>query len=174
MVVADTTPLRHLVAIGKADLLASLYRCVSIGPVIQAELQASATPERVKKWIYGKPSWLDIRQEPDLGRSTLFAKYLLDPGERETLQMAVALQAELVLIDDRAGRNAAKECGLRISGTIGVFESAHDLGLLPNFLQVLSDIEASGFYLSSSFRSLILDRYQQRFRRLKLQATTEE
>ena len=43
IVVSDTTPLRHLIAIGEAELLASLYGTVIVPRAVWAELQAEAT-----------------------------------------------------------------------------------------------------------------------------------
>ena len=52
IVVSDTTPLRHLIAIGEAELLPKLYGTVIVPGAVWAELQAEATPLIVKK-----PSW---------------------------------------------------------------------------------------------------------------------
>ena len=42
IVVSDTTPLRHLIAIGEAELLPRLYRTVIVPGAVWAELQAEA------------------------------------------------------------------------------------------------------------------------------------
>jgi predicted nucleic acid-binding protein len=44
IVVSDTTPLRHLIAIGEAELLPRLYGTVIVPPAVWAELQAAAYP----------------------------------------------------------------------------------------------------------------------------------
>jgi formamidopyrimidine-DNA glycosylase len=43
IVVSDTTPLRHLIAIGEAELLPKLYGTVIVPGAVWAELQAEAT-----------------------------------------------------------------------------------------------------------------------------------
>ena len=56
IVVSDTTPLRHLIAIGEAELLPKLYGTVIVPGAVWAELQAEATPLIVKTWPVRSPS----------------------------------------------------------------------------------------------------------------------
>lgn len=49
---------------------------------------------------------------------------ILDRGEREAIQLARQHGADLVILDDKAARLAARELGLRITGTLGVLEAA--------------------------------------------------
>lgn len=64
IVVSDTTPLRHLVAIGEAELLPRLYGTVIVPGAVWAELQAEATPVMVKTWLADAPNWLEVRSSP--------------------------------------------------------------------------------------------------------------
>jgi hypothetical protein len=61
IVVSDTTPLRHLIAIGEAELLPELYGTVIVPGAVWAELQAEATPLIVKTWLGSAPDWLEVR-----------------------------------------------------------------------------------------------------------------
>ena len=61
IVVSDTTPLRHLIAIGEAELLPKLYGTVIVPGAVWAELQAEATPLIVKTWLESPPDWLEVR-----------------------------------------------------------------------------------------------------------------
>jgi hypothetical protein len=60
IVVSGTTPLRHLIAIGEAELLPKLYGNVIVPGAVWAELQAEATPLIVKTW--------PVRSPPPIGR----------------------------------------------------------------------------------------------------------
>lgn len=55
IVVADTTPFRHLIAIGEADLLRAICGAVAVPPTVWRELRAEATPEAVKRWVATAP-----------------------------------------------------------------------------------------------------------------------
>jgi predicted nucleic acid-binding protein len=58
IVVSDRTPLRHLIAIGEAELLPKLYGTVIVPGAVWAELQAEATPLTVKTWLGLRPTAL--------------------------------------------------------------------------------------------------------------------
>jgi predicted nucleic acid-binding protein len=61
IVVADTTPLNHLILIDKVSLLKTLYGRVIIPYAVLSELQDEATPPRVKEWIGNRPDWLEVK-----------------------------------------------------------------------------------------------------------------
>ena len=106
IVISDTTPLRHLIAIGKADLLGKLYQAVTIPAGVWKELQADSTPHAVSAWMSAPPDWLHIHLPPLSGSIDLLSS-ALDPGEREAIQLAIELKAGLLLMDDRDGRAMA-------------------------------------------------------------------
>lgn len=91
IVVSDTTPLRHLIAIGKVDLLRKVYGAVVVPEAVWTELQAESTPSAVKAWLQSAPDWLQVRRsrEPLAGDTSLEN---LDEGEREAIQLAVELK----------------------------------------------------------------------------------
>ena len=82
IVVSDTTPLRHLIVIGKVDLLRRVYGAVIVPVAVWSELQAESTPSAVKAWLQSAPDWLQVRRagEPPPGDTSLDN---LDDGERE-------------------------------------------------------------------------------------------
>jgi predicted nucleic acid-binding protein len=49
----------------------------------------------------------------------------LDRGERDTLALAISLNSRLVLMDEIAGRQSARERGLAVRGTLGVLIEAY-------------------------------------------------
>jgi predicted nucleic acid-binding protein len=55
---------------------------------------------------------------------------LLDQGEREAIQLALDESADLLLIDERKGRNEAERRGLVTTGTLGVLLAADARGLI--------------------------------------------
>jgi predicted nucleic acid-binding protein len=161
IVVSDTTPLRHLIAIGEAELLHRLYGTVIVPSAVWAELQAAATPLTVKTWLADAPDWLEVRSSPaSLTRDPAFDA--LDAGEREAIQLASELGADLLLMDDREGRSLAIRRQLPVTGTLGVLERADVVGLLSDLPATLARLEASGFYLSVRLRDSVLARHRSR------------
>jgi predicted nucleic acid-binding protein len=59
----------------------------------------------------------------------------LDDGERAAIALAVAIGAELILMDDRAGVAVAYQKGLTVTGTLGVLDLAARRGLIRTFPQ---------------------------------------
>ena len=54
----------------------------------------------------------------------------MDSGEREAIALALAVGTEFVLLDERKGRQAAKEQGLRAFGTLAVLGIAAERKLV--------------------------------------------
>jgi predicted nucleic acid-binding protein len=50
----------------------------------------------------------------------------------------------------------------KISGTLGVLETADSVGLIDNFPNVIEELKASGFYLKPPLEALLLRRHDQR------------
>ena len=59
IVIADTTPLSHLILIEQDRLLKALYGRVIVPPAVLSELQARAAPPRIKAWVSNRPDWLE-------------------------------------------------------------------------------------------------------------------
>ncbi|WP_446009346.1 DUF3368 domain-containing protein [Candidatus Electrothrix sp.] len=73
----------------------------------------------------------------------------LDQGESETIALAVELRADLVLLDEKEGRNVAAHFGLRPVGIIGVLLEAKKKGLTTELRPHLDALRnEAGFYLS--------------------------
>ncbi|HMD70720.1 MAG TPA: hypothetical protein VKF41_05220 [Bryobacteraceae bacterium] len=87
-----------MIAIGEAELLPRLYGTVIVPSAVWAELQAAATPPMVKTWLADAPGWLEVRSSPaSLTSDAAFDA--LDAGEREAIQLASELGADLLLMD---------------------------------------------------------------------------
>jgi predicted nucleic acid-binding protein len=127
IVVADTSPLNYLVQIDCDFLLPALYRHVSVPPTVIAELSHSSAPQKVEAWTASLPGWIEVaslKTEPDARLA------LLDPGERDAIQLALERQATIVLIDEHRGRFEAQSRGLATVGTIGVLIAGQKFGLV--------------------------------------------
>ena len=96
-----------------------------IPPTVFRELQQPNTPPLVRQWASTLPAWCAV-QSP----KTLNLTLDVDVGELEAICLAQEIHADAVLMDDRAGRNAAIHCGLAVVGTIGLLEQAAMRGLI--------------------------------------------
>ncbi len=154
LVVADTTPINYLVLIGEIEILPSLYPQVWIPSEVHAELLRPGAPERVRLWAAGLPEWCTVMSpnfEPDPALSSL------DPGERDAILLAMESGADLLLIDERKGREEAQRRNLRITGTVGVLEFASQRGLV-DFRWALERLDQTSFRLAPALKIALLAR----------------
>lgn len=126
IVVSDTSPLNYLILVGQADVLRTLYGRVIVPDVVKDELGHARSPVAVKDWIAHLPEWIEVRSTIKI----IPTKPGLDAGEVAAMQLALELQAELVLIDDQPARVEAQRLGLPVTGTLGVLMAAAVLRLL--------------------------------------------
>ena len=116
-VVADTSPLNYLIQIDCHKVLPILYRRILLPDVVAKELDQRGTPPVVRAWMQQVPQWVEVRKIGSRADSTLS---MLDPGEREAIQLAEEIGSDLLLMDDRAGVRIARGRGLLVTGTLGV------------------------------------------------------
>ena len=82
----------------------------------------------------------------------------LDPGERAAIALAETVHADLLLIDEAAGRAEAKRRHLRVTGTLGVLRAGAEQGLV-NVPELLERLKATSFYLDETLLSAVFDRW---------------
>jgi predicted nucleic acid-binding protein len=154
IVVSDTTPINHLLLAGKIFVLPELLGKVIIPSAVFQELQAKKTPEAVKEFIANLPEWLEVRQALIIFDTDLDE---LDTGEREAIVLAEELKADVLLIDERSGREAALKRNLPVVGTLGILERAAEKGLI-DFAETLQKLKANGFFIASALEKDFLER----------------
>jgi predicted nucleic acid-binding protein len=154
-VVSDTSAICYLLLIGEIDLLPALYERIHISEAVASELQHPRAPSSLRSWMGNSPSWLEILTvgsgiSPELKR--------LQAGERETILLAEALGAELVILDDRRARDAAVARGLKVIGLLGVLGQAAKKELI-SLPEILSRLHQTSFRTTSEVLADILHRY---------------
>lgn len=168
LVVSDSSPLNILVRIDLADVLGALCARVVIPTVVAAEMSHPNTPGKVRKWLLQRPTWLEVRSP-----SVVDTSLDVDPGEREAICLARELHADLLLVDDRAARNAAIQIGLAVTGTLGVLEQAAARQLL-SLPQVVEKLRQTDFRLSEALFQQVLERDAVRHARREEQSRSPE
>jgi predicted nucleic acid-binding protein len=147
----------NLAAVGMLDLLRQQFGEVIVPTAVIAELKLDTdypgTGEIRSAMMSG---WLhQINLEND--RVAMALKRELDDGEAEAIALALQMQIESILMDERDGRSVAKSMGLVPIGVIGVLLRAKqngDIGSVKGILNKLRD--EAGFYITESFLKDIL------------------
>lgn len=143
--VADTSPICYLVLIGEIDILPALFGEVLIPPGVAAELSDPRAPAALREWWRQPPPWIRV---DDLGAEPPREEVRrLHRGEREAILLAQRVDADLVLIDEKAGRRAAERLGLPVMGLLGVLATASAQGRVDLF-QAVERLRRTSFRVS--------------------------
>jgi uncharacterized protein len=144
-----SSPLVSLCAIGRLEVLRNLYGTISIPRAVRYEIavQGPGRPGAAEVQTF---DWINSR---DVGNPNLATALQgkLDHGEAEAIALALELQADLLLMDERLGRTEAARFGLRFIGTLGVLIEAKARGHLQEIKPVMDELRANaGFRMSEA------------------------
>lgn len=144
IVVSDTSVVTSLIHVGRAALLQQLYGQVLIPFAIQAEL--SRTHPQI-------PSFLEVKS----ASNRAWVKQLeaeLDLGEAEAIVLAKETNADLLLIDEKLGRQIALREGLKITDLIGLAIDAKHQKMIVSVRELVAQLEMeAGFRISESVKA---------------------
>ncbi|WP_287452736.1 DUF3368 domain-containing protein [Leptolyngbya sp. UWPOB_LEPTO1] len=81
----------------------------------------------------------------------------LDIGEAEAIALAVEIQADQVLIDERRGRLVANRLNLRYTGILGILVEAKSKGLITEVRPLLDALmNEAGFWVAEPLYNSVL------------------
>jgi uncharacterized protein len=116
IVVSDTSPISNLAAIGQLELLQQLYGSVIIPTAVYQELLNSGETDPAVLAIQ-TVNWIETRSVANITLLQTLQNNL-DIGEAEAITLAVELNADRLIVDERRGRNEAIRLGLNESNAI--------------------------------------------------------
>jgi predicted nucleic acid-binding protein len=160
LVIADTGPLNYLILIGHIGLLPALFEKVVLPTTVQSELASGKAPPFVRDWAANLPAWVEVREAP-LSQAEDASLKGIDAGEKAAIQLAVSLNADLLLMDDRKGVNAAQRKGLRVTGTLGILDLAAQRGLA-EFAQTVEQLRQTNFRVPLALLDALLEKHKEK------------
>lgn len=129
-VVVNATPLIALSLINRLTLLKQLFNEVIVPSAVYEEVALQGIG-RPGARVFHDSSWIEVLT-PKVS-STIEPLLLgLDTGELQVLLLAMEVQPDWVLIDERLARRVARVMGLTVKGTVGVLLAAFRAGFLSN------------------------------------------
>lgn len=137
IVVSDTSPILNLSLIHELDILRRLYGSVVIPPAVELEV--------TRYGLTLTESWIQCVRPTDQATIRTFMR-TLDPGESEAITLAIELQSDYLLIDERLGRRAARQRGVRIIGLLGVLKEAKSKGFVESVKPLLDAMIGSASF----------------------------
>jgi hypothetical protein len=157
LVVSNTSPILNLAIVGQLDRLRQQFGQIQIPPGVLNELKiAEDRPGSQPIQAAITAGWIQV--QPVSNRSLVqLLRQTLDGGEAEAISLALELQADWILLDERDGRNAAKSLGLQVTGVLGVLLRAKESGDLPSLQPVIADLtEKAGFRIAPELLARVL------------------
>jgi len=130
IVVADSTPLITLMKADQLDLLHQLFGEIRI-PVAVFEEVTNNREYADEADLIRNSSYIKIVEVKDPKQVILLRRATaLDRGESEAIIYADHVGADLLLMDETAGRAIARNMNLRLTGSVGVLILAIEKGVL--------------------------------------------
>lgn len=142
VVIADTSCLIYLTALGQLDLLPRLYSSAWITPTVAVEYQLSL------------PTWLQVRAPQEEIRTLIFGARI-DSGEASAIALALETPASVVVLDDRRGRRVASRLHLLTTSTLRLLVAAKQQGLLAAIRPLVEQLRAQGMHLAPEVEAAI-------------------
>lgn len=156
IVVSNSSPLINLARIGILDVLTQLYCELTIPEAVWLEVVIHGA---------GQPGADEVKSAGWIGKKAVANTQLvvalqqeLDAGEAEAIALALEAGADLLLMDERLGRETARHLGLRCVGLIGVLVEAKQKSLIDAvkpYLDALRDV--AGFHISDDLYARVLE-----------------
>lgn len=130
--VSDSTPLIHFGTIKRLDLLRSMYGQIFITEAVHREVVTEGIAlGKTDAFLVEKAigDWIELIN-PKGYAGEICNRYGIHIGEAESILLARELDADLLLINERDGRRAAKNAGVKVKGTIGVISDCIERRIL--------------------------------------------
>lgn len=141
-VVSDTSPISCLASIQRLDLLERQFNSVYVPPAVKLEVMRHPDPRATVALQQAFERGLIIEDEStDLGLGLAPLRRTLDQGESEAINLAVNLGAGLLLMDERDGREIARDFGLNLTGTLGILMKAKIDGSLVSLGDAIQELQ---------------------------------
>jgi len=145
IVVSDTSAITSLLQTGRLDLLEKLFRQILIPEAVRNELLKTHS---------SLPSYLRCEPVQDLAyvQSLLLE---IDLGEAEAIVLAKERSADVLLMDEIAGRRVAAREGLRFIGLMAVLVQAKQNSLIQSVRDLTAELErVADFRVSERIKTL--------------------
>lgn len=130
IVISDTTPLITLMKGNELRVLEGMFGEVLIPEAVYNELTSNKSFKSEAELIKNS-TFIRVVKVTDLDRVSFLQRATgLDRGESEAIIYADEIKADLLLMDEAAGRRVAKNMNLQMTGSIGILIKAFKMGLI--------------------------------------------
>jgi len=144
VVVSNSSVVIALARICCLDFLEKLFGKIVVPEAVWQEITVGGKPGSEKVL---KARFIHV-EEMHRKRLALLFKEFVDDGEAEAITLALEINADILLADDREARSLAKKLGLQVMGTLAVIALAKYRGLISEAKPIVNKLIESGFWIS--------------------------
>jgi predicted nucleic acid-binding protein len=159
-VVSNASPLILLAGVGQFERLRDLFTEILVSPKVFEEVAIRGKGRPGSDEVANAPF---VKQKPvaqSARVSELRERAQLAEGEASTIILAGEIKADLVLIDEKAARAAAKGLGLKVAGTMRVLELAYERTLIKDLRETYDRLKAGPAHLAPGLLDASLAKYK--------------
>ncbi|WP_413164282.1 DUF3368 domain-containing protein [Capilliphycus salinus ALCB114379] len=155
IVVSNTSPISNLAKVGQLNLIYQLYGRILIPSAVHEELLDQRAGDTVITAVRSA-TWIDI-QSVQNQRLVDDLRIRVNVGEAEAIALAIEVKADRLIIDERLGRQAARDFGVKITGVLGILLLAKRQKLILEVKPIMDHlIERANFRISSQLYAEVL------------------
>ncbi|MGB0931185.1 MAG: DUF3368 domain-containing protein [Chitinophagales bacterium] len=155
IVISDSSVLMNLAAIKQLDLMPTIFGEVIISKGVFEEIVVNGWG-KFGSQEFKDATWIAVKE---CTNSELLQQLLkvLDKGEAESIVLSKELNADLLIIDEKAGREIAQQLELQITGLLGVLLIAKKKGLIDSVKILMEQLQKeANFRISKSTFNIVL------------------
>lgn len=156
-VVSNTSPILNLAIIGRLSMLRQQFGQIQIPTAVLEELRVEENlpgSEAIREAV--ETGWIQVQEV----RNRLLVQLLredLDRGEAEAIALALQLEADWTLLDEREGRRIAQELGLNVTGILGILLRSWRAGDLSSVREAIDELrEQAAFRIRADLLARVL------------------
>lgn len=155
-IVSNTSPISNLAKVGQLNLMQQIYGTILIPTAVYEELLDKRAGETVITAVQSAV-WFEIQPIQDQALVDEL-RNRVNVGEAEAIVLAIEVEASRLLIDERLGRQAATDLGLKITGVLGILLIAKRQNLVTAIKPIMNDlITQASFRISSQLYADVLN-----------------
>lgn len=155
--VSDTSPILGLAVIGHLALLREQFGEIYIPPAVLEELKTETNFRGVPAMQEAlQDGWVISREVQNKPLATSLSVEL-NKGESEAITLATDLGVKIIVMDERLGRDRARNLGLQTIGVLGILLTAKKHGQITSLKDAVTALRSEiGFFISDELYQQIL------------------
>ncbi len=145
-VVVDSSPLIALCLIGQLPLLKRLFEEVYVAPAVYFEVVEKGKG-RIGSDEVRQSDWIKVKEITNTLAVSILKTYL-DSGEAKSIVLSLEMGADLLILDEKKGRDIAEQQELKIAGTAAILKWGVEKKIIFDLASILDKLQTCGFRLS--------------------------